>query len=367
MRKVLVLLLGLFMLTTDGAAATWPTYTANVVGGSTSSVTAINNNNQIVGYVTNVNTIATYWYWDAAQGSFEAPKSFTSSGVTNSYGRAINDGGFVIVQGYGNKDSGFLWSPTTGSTNELLNLGGLTGGVHAFDINIHGQIVGDALDPNDHNNYACIWQSFNQTPQRLDNDQVWHNNTAIAINDLGQVAGYENSARTGGSIKAVTWENGALRQLEPDNGWQSEPKKINNSGQIVGGRKVPPYPYYSRAYLWDMAGAQELPNLGGAGSSAWGINRLGQVVGDSDTSSSSLHAFIWQAGKGIADLNDLIVNNNYLTLNSAQAINDRGQIIGYGKISANQNYTFFLTPIAPHKITDITDFIMMLLLGEPPE
>ena len=70
-------------------------------------------------------------------------------------------------------------------------------------------------------------------------------------------------------------------------------------------------------------------------SMATGINGSGQVVGYSEVfSTASCHAFLWQAGTGIQDLNPSIGQ----TLSFANGINNSGQVVGDSATNANQPF-----------------------------
>ena len=76
------------------------------------------------------------------------------------------------------------------------------------------------------------------------------------------------------------------------------------------------------------------------------INALGQVVGASSVTPSLYgfgHAFLYQNGT-MTDLNNSIAATSGWTLQSATAINDKGQILGYGIGPDGQQETFLLTP-----------------------
>ena len=72
-------------------------------------------------------------------------------------------------------------------------------------------------------------------------------------------------------------------------------------------------------------------------SLAYGINNAGQVVGDSGFS-----AFLWQSGGGMTDLSILLPPDSGWRGLSAHAINNRGQIVGYG-LHNEQFHAFLLT------------------------
>ena len=150
---------------------------------------------------------------------------------------------------------------------------------------------------------------------------------AYGINNSGSVVGV--SKNTSGNI-AFFWNerDGAisLGTLPGDN--SSTAARISDSGVVVGTSKGSGG---TRAVLWTKD--HEIQNLGtlnsGDYSAAFGINSSEEVVGTSNTSLGG-RAFFWTRKNGMVDLNTLIPSNLNIVLTSAQAINDKGQIIAVG-------------------------------------
>ena len=87
----------------------------------------------------------------------------------------------------------------------------------------------------------------------------------------------------------------------------------------------------------------DLGTLGGNYSWGLAINNGGTVVGRSDIRDGSQHAFISTNGGRMQDLNSMIQAGSGWVLGEATAINDLGQIAGYGTVQGQQ-HAFLLTP-----------------------
>src|SRR5579884_138755 len=122
---------------------------------------------------------------------------------------------------------------------------------------------------------------------------------------------------------------------------------INNSGQVVGYSQTGGNFIY-HAFLYDGS-MHDLGTLGGKFSQANAINDRGQIVGYSSTASApefETDAFLYDNGSMI-DLNSLLpAGSDFARLALASAINDRGQIVGYGITTGGQAHAFLLTPLS---------------------
>lgn len=117
---------------------------------------------------------------------------------------------------------------------------------------------------------------------------------------------------------------------------------INNSNIVVGTTgNDSRNGNYATAFVYDSntSALTLLGTLGGVTSSGLDINEENTVVGQSQTTTLD-HAFLWDAGADMRDLNDL-ANEPQWVLMAAVAINDMGDIVGTGQLNG-QNHGFLL-------------------------
>jgi len=119
----------------------------------------------------------------------------------------------------------------------------------------------------------------------------------------------------GYQVRAFLWQDGAMED------------KADLSG---------PSPQNHDAVLWKNDEITDLRVLpGDSCSNAYYVNSKGQIVGTSEDRAHCLalvgeHAFLWEDGGPMVDLNTLIPPNSSLRLTYAVAINGRGEIAGFG-------------------------------------
>ncbi len=154
-----------------------------------------------------------------------------------------------------------------------------------------------------------------------------------------------------GIVVGTTWDgNGFVYQggqVASIPGNQANGLGVNDAGQVVGQYLVTTdSKSVEHAFLYQNGQFQDLGTLGGFRSWAAAINSQGQIVGTSDVVPNSFglgHAFLDQNGTMI-DLNTPVAATSGWTLQSATAINDKGQILGYGISPRGEEATFLLTP-----------------------
>lgn len=312
-------------------------------------------------------------------------------GGSTSFALAVNDAGQVTGNAQtapGNpapRLNAFVWQ-----NGVMTNLGVLPGSNNfsrGYAINNAGVVVGES-----DNNTSRAFRFDPATPGLTDLGGLPPNNRGVAhgVNDAGTVVG---ASSNGSAVRAVRFAPGGVADLGSLDGLTTTPARawdINNAGQSVGhsrdGTGV------SRATLWQPDGSvvnlggltptgfaeafavsengfvvgaavngttqfgtsirrpffydgtlTELGTLGRTFGEAKDVNDAGLAVGFvTNISGSPDRATLWQNGVA-ADLNTLIAAGSGWTLRSAEGINNRGQIVGFGTLNG-QTQAFLLTP-----------------------
>jgi len=193
-------------------------------------------------------------------------------------------------------------------------------------INERGQIIGWSTTKSW--SHGFVWVNG----KMRDLGTLGRGSEAVAINERGEIIGQsvvkaldENGLYVS---HAFLRQRGKLRDLGTLGGEESEAVAINDRGEVIGWADIKAkdkdgYPI-RHAFLWANGRMRDLGTLGGEGSDAVAINERGQIVGSSYTTKGDWHAFLWQRGK-MRDLGAFRV----------QAINNHGQIVGYGEVGSH--------------------------------
>lgn len=292
-------------------------------------------------------------------------------GGTNSLGEAIATGTLTQVVGYSDLPGdqtthAFLYTMGgvggPASNPQMRDLGTLSGVStdvsQAYGVNALGQVVGDSVNANGL-------------------DHAFRTGSNLAINgqtdDLGTLGGIQSFANAidtsgqtvGSSLLADgTTEhafrssaNGAansLTDLGTLGGTFSDATAINSSGQVVGQADLAstdPNAVSRHAFVWTQGATNgvdsnmQMTDLGSLGgdSQANSINDAGNIVGFSFLADgTTFDAFLYRNNQ-LVDLNSLINPASGWILEYASAINNNGQIAGYG-LFQGQTRAFLLNP-----------------------
>lgn len=144
--------------------------------------------------------------------------------------------------------------------------------------------------------------------------------SAFAINDAGMVAG--SISFYGQEEHPAVWSDGQ---------WLDGPHRlyggaratdINEKGQVLVGSQVGCIGFY----LW---GATTCPSPAGSPArTPHAIDNHGRIVGAGISRSGENFGFLWR--DSLLDLNDLVAGDEW-QIEAATGINDRGQIVGWGR------------------------------------
>jgi probable HAF family extracellular repeat protein len=260
-------------------AAVWRNGSGTILDHHIYSATAINESNEVIWNESGHET-GTGWVW--RDGSWE------SLGSISSWARAINEEGQIVGSSAAAVSSGccpgsdshaFIWE--NGTKRDL------------------GLLSGKPCGPN--------------------LDAVCGNASAFGINERGQIVGYSTAAD--GSLHAVLWENGTVRDLGIVKNEGPGPLHfvINDRGQVArssGGE----------GFFWSNGTLLTLGSLGGGETHVVDMNEAGTVVGTSRTADGEQHAFAWSREGGMVDLG---TGPHGFTAAWVVGVSFRGDIVGF--------------------------------------
>lgn len=288
------------------------------LGGVSSRAMGINAIGQVAGYASTESGKMHAFLWDGTMRDLG-----TLTGSMESFAYAINDAGQIAGA---SSDLGsitpraFLWQ-----NNALTEIGAFA----PRAINKNGEIAGAmAIKRNnlDWFEHACLWRSGALTDLGTLGGNYSY---AYGLNDSGQIVGISFAANEA-NTRAFVWRNGAMTDLGTLGGASSQAYAINNANAIAGVANLGGDAPHGVLFTLNASGGvntkSDLGALNSSYSYAYAVNNRGQAVGTNG------HAVIWQNGM-IADLNSVLPPDSGWALEAATAINEKGQIVGWGKLN----------------------------------
>jgi probable HAF family extracellular repeat protein len=307
-----------------------------LLGGTAGVVFDINSHGAVVGGSTTANNGPAH----AFLFSHGKMSDLGTLGGADSQSTGINDAGEVV--------GASMTSPNSQQSDLFLYRDGHMTDLGALDftklfgdikINNHGDVIGLALSDGD--------ASLLRHGRKIDlGELAGLGSAARALNDNDEVVGYSPITETGSTLvdNAFLYNHGKMTDLGTLGGSDSLANDINDRGTIVGLSSTASGA--NHAFLFSHGHMTDLGTLGGGQSVAGAINDSAEVVGTSLTSAGVSHAFLDKHGKMI-DLNSLIPATSGFVIDDAEAINDRGQIVGEASSTNPQDQTQYVVLLNP--------------------
>lgn len=331
--------------------------------GYSSYTNAVNSRGLIVGQAQNDGTdpltggpvlfLATVWHHGRIRslGTFGGGNSIAIAADDRNFVMGAAENGVPDTLGFAGFDGvsqirGFGWRG-----GEIFDLGDLGGpGTFPNDMNKLGQIVGYSLTASVPGPFGVApYAPFLWDKGRMRNLGSLGGSFGAAgsINDRGQAVGVSN-LEGDQTAHPFLWERGRMRDLGTLGGDYGSANWVNEAGDVIGiSTTVGNANLHS--FLWRHGTMTDLGTVGSdISSNAFGINNRAQVVGQSwfwdGQEVTASHAFLYEVGGPILDLNTLIANPTDLHLTEANYISDRGWIVANGLLPNGDSRAAILIP-----------------------
>ncbi len=305
-----------------------------------SHVTGLNNQGQVVGWMDGSNGLVHAFLWEHGNvidlGTLGGSKAIASG---------INDRGEIVGVVLANEQRRVFMLQGSNVTDlgvidgfAKLGTEGNISYAPSVDINNRSQVTGRLMIKGDsQRSFLFSQEQISYFGLRGDGTICY----AKAMNNRGQIAGQSIQRDNGWGV--FLWQNGKIIDLKTLGGPRASVNAINDQGTVVGWANPAGAAWdQAHAIVWEKGELLDLNVVGWKTSRATSINNAGEIVGYATTMENRNFAFLKRGGE-MVDLNDLIGTNSGWHLDSATAINDRGQILASGK-KGGQYRSFLVSP-----------------------
>ncbi|MBT4821659.1 MAG: cadherin-like domain-containing protein, partial [Lentisphaerae bacterium] len=309
-----------------------------VDGAQETQALAINQEGQVAGFAWADSGRLQAIRWEEGRGETTPLEDMGAGAVAYS----LNDSG--VTAGYMAVSPSYVPAPAlwtaAGEALLLPTLGGDVG--VAYDIS--GPQAAGFSTTDAGKRQACLWTSTAPTDApRVIGSLGGDESVAYGVAGEGSTA-VGQAQDTSGLWQAFIWhanEDETILLPSPDSALgETAAFGVSDSGLAVG--------YHQhrdgtrQAVAWWGTRPQTLPSLGNGSSTALGVNAGEKVVGWAEDTQGNKVAMLWDRYGGV-NLNTMIDSSSGWTLETATAINDAGQITGYG-LHQGRKQAFVLSP-----------------------
>jgi probable HAF family extracellular repeat protein len=261
--------------------------------------------------------------WTEQTGLRELP---LPEGFYNSEAAAVNDSGHVAGVAY---DRVFSHHRAFTFANDVLTL--LPGEQsHTYNINDSDEVAGESLLPGKTTTVPVVWvgTAIRSLGGCCGGSAKGINNNGEAIGDI-----YDANGR----YQAFLWTaSRGIHPIGPPDRYSSA-IAMNADGHVV-------VQAFSEVFLYAGGNLTHLDLSSRYPSQPHAINNCDVIVGSFGPFADAERAFIWDKSRGFRDLNTGIASDSGWTLESANSINDHGEIVGRGDYKGQEDTGFLLIP-----------------------
>jgi probable HAF family extracellular repeat protein len=253
------------------------------------------------------------------------------------------------THGFGRRNDKIETLPEYAEPKCINNRGVIAGNLEVFGEKKYVTVTGEEVFVTEYEQRGFVWQEgkFQSLPS------LGGNFTEVNdINDQGTLVGRSYLRNLSDDEKgpghACLWRDGKITDLDAFGGKYSEAGGSNNKGEVVG--MFTDMKEREHAFLWREGKMTELECPAGSdGCAATDINNQGVVMGYITFNKKDafkkidFHIALWHKGKRLDVTARLLNPHGWGTLHT-KAINDKGQIVGYGDYDGVRS-AFVILPI----------------------